>query len=109
LNFQVTYGDEVNELYAHWNCSTDLQCYGACFTSAQMTRDMVTATSPDRFSFDLVRRSDLISLQLVNPSTYDLMTVEALSTPVMLRVPIPGDNNESAYSLQVITVMVTIK
>ncbi|XP_062596586.1 uncharacterized protein LOC134258045 [Saccostrea cucullata] len=94
------YGAEISDEYHHWNCSVDLQCYGACFTSAQLTVDMVTATSPQRFAIDLVRRSDLISLQMINPTTHDLMTVEGLSVPVTVQVPITGDYNESAHSLQ---------
>lgn len=95
------YGAEVADRYHHWNCSTELQCYGACFTSAQMSVDMVTATSPHRFSLDMVRRSDLIALQLVNPSTYDLMTPDTLTTPVKIQVPIMGEFNDSVHSLQV--------
>lgn len=95
------YGAEVADRYHHWNCSTELQCYGACFTSAQISVDMVTATSPHRFSLDMVRRSDLIALQLVNPSTYDLMTPDTLTTPVKIQVPIMGEFNDSVHSLQV--------
>ncbi|XP_062615785.1 uncharacterized protein LOC134277467 [Saccostrea cucullata] len=96
----VMYGAEISEEYHHWNCSVDLQCYGACFTSAQMMVDMVTATSPQRFAIDFVRRSDLISLQMINPTTHNLMTVEGLSVPVTVQVPIMGNYNESAHSLQ---------
>ena len=66
-----------------------------------MAFDMVTATSPYRFSIDLVRRSDLIVLQMVNPASYEFITVENLTMPVKVQIPISRKENETVFSLQV--------
>ncbi|KAK3096542.1 hypothetical protein FSP39_001147, partial [Pinctada imbricata] len=97
---KITYGASIQSDYTQWNCTSTENCNGACFTSSQLNKDLVTATSSQRFTMDLTRRSDIISIKMVNPSTHDIMTVENLTSPIMITVPINGDVNETEYMLQ---------
>ena len=102
ITFQVTYGCSIQSKYTHWNCSSYLSCYGACFVSAQITKDLVTPTSPSEMSLtNRVRRSDIVILKLVNPAENTLVTIGNLLTPVILSILVIGDVNTTAYGLQV--------
>ena len=102
ITFQVTYGASIQSKYTHWNCSSYLSCYGACFVSAQITKDLVTPTSPSEMSLtNRVRRSDIVTLKIVNPAENTLVSVGTLITPVILSISVTGDVNTTAYGLQV--------
>lgn len=99
---QVIYGGSIQSKYTHWNCSSYLSCYGACFVSAQITKDLITPTSPSEMSLtNRVRRSDIVILKFVNPAENTIVTMETLITPVILSVSVIGDVNTTAYGLQV--------
>lgn len=99
---QVTYGISIQNKYASWDCSPYLSCYGACFVSAQLTKDLVTPTSPSEMSLtNRVRRSDIIILKVINPVENSILTVGNLETPITITIRVDGDVNTTAYSLQV--------
>ncbi|KAJ8303375.1 LOW QUALITY PROTEIN: hypothetical protein KUTeg_019771 [Tegillarca granosa] len=80
---QVQYGSDIQNLYTFWNCTNDgtTQCYGACLASAQMTMDLVTVTSSTGYG-ELVQRSNVVFLKMINPETYNFMTVTNLTAPI---------------------------
>ncbi|CAG2232790.1 unnamed protein product [Mytilus edulis] len=97
----VTYGISIQNKYASWDCSPYLSCYGACFVSAQLTKDLVTPTSPSEMSLtNRVRRSDIIILKVINPVENSILTVGNLETPITITIRVDGDVNTTAYSLQ---------
>ncbi|XP_052059745.1 uncharacterized protein LOC127700354 [Mytilus californianus] len=98
---EVTYGTSIQNKYMNWNCSAYLSCYGACFVTAQLTKDLVTPTSPSEMSLtNRVRRSDIMILKIVNPVENSLLTVGNLQTPITITITVEGDVNTTAHSLQ---------
>lgn len=83
----VKFGNALKAQYNQWNCTGDEElCNGVCAVMVQYPYDFFTADNSSK------RRSDVVSVGLKNPETFDHVPVEGLTSPAVLHIPLHAGN-----------------
>lgn len=88
--------------YLLWECDSGVDCEGMCLASVEMSRDVISSGSTAFAPLLTTRRSNIVGLMMVNPSTDEFVALNmSANGTVTLKMPISGEVNLTAYSLEV--------
>ncbi|XP_076330712.1 uncharacterized protein LOC143236320 [Tachypleus tridentatus] len=80
-NHSIDFGSDLIHTFQTWSCDSDT-CYGGCIGSAEIALETAVVIAGK------VLLGPLIQIQLFNPKTGQQMTVENLSSPVTVTIPV---------------------
>ena len=94
-------GTRLEEDFNRWGCTEKHECEGVCVASAQLSRDLISSTAVSKQ--DHVRRSDIITVELMNPQTEEFipLNMRGVNGGPTIAVPIIGVLDSTSHSIQV--------
>ncbi|OWF41813.1 hypothetical protein KP79_PYT14040 [Mizuhopecten yessoensis] len=100
----VTFGQSVTDKLQLWNCTDEITCTSACFVTAMMKKDFLSAGMGSIAKLDYnssARASDIIVVLAASPETYQELTLHPFQNRMKLTVPVFTNAHElMSHSLQ---------